>query len=232
MQCEKNGAGRQKPSKRLSNRRTAPALAQHIGERFRIARELNGMSGVEAARLLGYANGAQISQIEKGERPIPGSWSFVVKVAQVFGVSSDYLLGLSPHLERDPVIAQQFATMRNFQSLFEEHAATMTTVLVQHCIRSDYSYMDVRDFCVQVRALMAALRVMIDINPDIDFEGEVRGGAKIFALMEALESRHLPLAENFAKRKLANEMHLQQLANGEIGPIAHLLEERQQSLEF
>lgn len=228
----KTASRRPLPTKRLSNRRTDPALALNIGERFRVARELNGLSGLEAATLLGYANGAQISQIEKGERPIPGSWAFVVKVAQAFNVSSDYLLGLSPHLERDPAIAQQFATMRGFKNLFEVHAATMTTALVRHCIRSDYSHMDVKDFCMQVRALVAALRMMIDINPEIDFEGDVRGGAKIFAAIEALETLHLPLAESFAKRKLANEMHLQQLANGEIGPIAHLLEERQQSLEF
>ena len=227
-----NMAAGAKHTKRLSNRRTDPMLAQHIGERFRIARELNGLSGIETARLLGYANSTQISQIEKGERPIPGSWAFIVKVAQAFGVSSDYLLGLSPHLERDPAIAQQFATMRSFKNLFEEHAATMTSALVQHCIRSDYSYMDVRDFCNQVRALITALRVMIEINPDIDFEGDVRGGAKIFAIIEALETLHLPLAESFAKRKLANEMHLKQLAVGETGPIAYLLEEHQQSLEF
>ena len=55
---------------------------------------------------------------------------------------------------------------------------------------------------------------------------------KIFAVIEELEALHLPLAESFAKRKLANEMDLKQLAVGEIRPIAYLLEEHQQSLEF
>jgi hypothetical protein len=43
--------------------------------------------------------------IESGERPVPKDWKWIISAAQVYSVSVDYILGLSPHPERDAIAA-------------------------------------------------------------------------------------------------------------------------------
>jgi transcriptional regulator with XRE-family HTH domain len=62
-----------------------------LGTRIRIARLRYGMSQAELARRIGISNTA-MNQIESGKTPDPAA-SRIKAIADVLGVSADYLLG-------------------------------------------------------------------------------------------------------------------------------------------
>lgn len=68
------------------------ALARLIGERLRAAREAAGMSQLEAARRLGYANSSKLSKIEKGRSSEVPTWA-IKRAGWLYDVSIDYLMG-------------------------------------------------------------------------------------------------------------------------------------------
>ena len=63
---------------------------QRFGEKLRTLRLRRGMTLRELAEALGYAAHSHISEIENGRRA--PSLKFVVKVAQLFQVTTDQLL--------------------------------------------------------------------------------------------------------------------------------------------
>lgn len=63
---------------------------QRFGEKLRILRKRRGMTLVELAHALGYANNGYLSLIENGK--IKPRVEFVVKVANLFQVPTDQLV--------------------------------------------------------------------------------------------------------------------------------------------
>jgi transcriptional regulator with XRE-family HTH domain len=84
--------------------------ANVLGRRIVAARELNGLSQTELAKALGYKNSAQLSMWEKGSRPptITG----LIALADVLGVSLDYLAGRCEDPEPDLRAARRHACLR------------------------------------------------------------------------------------------------------------------------
>ena len=68
-----------------------------FGEKLRALRQRRGITLNELAQLTGYANHSRISQFETGKRK--PTLDFVYKVAEVFGVSFDFLLNDNLDLE-------------------------------------------------------------------------------------------------------------------------------------
>ena len=101
-----------------------------VGARFKQARELNGWDQREAATRMGYENGTQLSLIELGRRntPLP---VFCVASA-VYGVSVDFLLGLSDEPERDPAVAERQAVLRHVEGMLREHAGQVLDRISAH----------------------------------------------------------------------------------------------------
>lgn len=71
-----------------------------FGERLRIARETSGISQVDAANVLGYSKGVQLSNMEAGNR-MP-TLRVLLQAAQLYGTTMDYLTGLVGDPSRDP----------------------------------------------------------------------------------------------------------------------------------
>lgn len=63
---------------------------QRFGEKLRVLRLRRGMTFRKLATVLGYAAPSFVYEIEAGEKE--PSVEFVIKVARLFGVSSDSLL--------------------------------------------------------------------------------------------------------------------------------------------
>jgi transcriptional regulator with XRE-family HTH domain len=80
-------------------------LAQAVGKRLREAREIAGYSQQVAAQRLGYQNSSKLARIESGHDAgraaahIP-LW-VIYRAAEVYGVSIDYLFGLTETMEID-----------------------------------------------------------------------------------------------------------------------------------
>lgn len=73
-----------------------------FGQRMKAARELCGLSQIEAFPLFGYANSAQLCKVENA---FPRGFRFnaylIAMAVKHYGVSADYLLGFSGHHQRD-----------------------------------------------------------------------------------------------------------------------------------
>ena len=76
-----------------------------FGKRLRIARETAGISQIEAANLLGYSKGVQLSNMGAGNR-MP-TLRVLLRAAQLYGTTMDYLAGLVGDPSRDPAASAQ-----------------------------------------------------------------------------------------------------------------------------
>jgi transcriptional regulator with XRE-family HTH domain len=105
-------------------------LRKVMGARFMEGREINGWGQSEAALKLGYGNSTQLSLIERGERLAPVE--IIKHAANVYGVSADYLMGLSDEPERDPKHAEKRAQIRQMQGMLTDHAETLIETMLDH----------------------------------------------------------------------------------------------------
>lgn len=209
------------PVKRFVRNKDVPLQKEVMRERLISARIMNGLSAVEAASRLGYANSTQLSLIESGERKMPNDWQFVLKVSEVYSVSMDYLIGISPNPERDAIASEHFAIMRSFEELQRKQAATMTTAFVRHAMVGGTATRDLIDLCAGIESLHTAVTTMRARCPEFD---DLRGGATVLASVMRLEAAIVPIREVLRRRK-ENEQHFIDLASGKEGPLSYLTDD-------
>jgi transcriptional regulator with XRE-family HTH domain len=75
-------------------------IQRQVGKRMRAAREAHGVSETDAAMMLGYTQPSNLSAIEHGTRP--ATVPILLKAAEIYGTSVDYLVGRSDSIDRDP----------------------------------------------------------------------------------------------------------------------------------
>lgn len=68
-------------------------LARVVGLRLKEAREAVGMSQLDAAKQLGYANSTKLSKIESGKHSSQILMWVLIRAAELYDVSLDYLVG-------------------------------------------------------------------------------------------------------------------------------------------
>jgi transcriptional regulator with XRE-family HTH domain len=144
-------------------------------ERLIVARNLNSLDQKEAAAKLGYKNSSQLSKVESGDAPLPKS--LLRKASLAYGVSSDWLLGLSNEPERDPQIAGQMAVMRAVHAGVLEHTQNVTAVMLR--LASDQLPLE-----SQLRLLLDATRRAAQSFEKVcrfnsTFNDDIRGGATL-----------------------------------------------------
>ncbi len=205
------------PAKRFVRNKDVPLEKEIVRERMISARVMNGLTAVEAAARLGYKNSTQLSQIESGERKVPNDWQFLLRMSRVYSVSVDYLLGISPNPERDPVAAESFAMLRGFEELLRAQAVSMTAAFVRYGTERLAARSDLQGMTIAAEAVCGALARMRELHP-AEFD-ELRGGAKLVAAVERLESATIPLKEAITRRALT-EQHCLAVAQGKEGPLA------------
>jgi transcriptional regulator with XRE-family HTH domain len=74
-----------------------------FGARLLLAREQAQLTQAEAAKRLGYAQAVQLSNMENGNRMPP--LDVLIRAANLYGTTMDYLCGLSEDPDRDPAAA-------------------------------------------------------------------------------------------------------------------------------
>jgi transcriptional regulator with XRE-family HTH domain len=82
-------------------------IVKTFGDRMIQARELCGISQQRAAELLGYANSSKLAKIEAASDTNSVPLWLIPKAAEIYGVSVDYLFGVSDDWERDPIKSQE-----------------------------------------------------------------------------------------------------------------------------
>lgn len=117
--------------RRFTRNKNAPERMETLRYNLIAARVVSGLTGVEAAERLGYQNSTQLSQIESGQRKVPNDWEFLRLASPAYGVSTDFLLGLSPHIEVGGKVAQQHALLRKTKSVISSVAEMFATALIR-----------------------------------------------------------------------------------------------------
>lgn len=181
-----------------------------VGERLAKARELNGYNQIAAARLLGYATPAPLSKIEAGQ-PAP-TW-LVPRAAQVFSVSSDYLLGLSNYPERDPRTVEQIAILRNVRGAIEDHARRITETTILAAAEEVAAAAHAEELCGAVREVAKALAAC---RSHPEFDDEVIGGSRLVRTVAEAEAMATTASQYLARRANIRAV----LTQNEIGKTA------------
>lgn len=161
-----------RPRRRLADDAETEKLMR---ERLIVARNLNSLDQKEAAAKLGYKNSSQLSKVESGDAPLPKS--LLRKASLAYGVSSDWILGLSNEPERDPQIAGQMAVMRAVHAGVMEHTQNVTAVMLR--LASDQLPLE-----SQLRLLLDATRRAAQSFEKVcrlnsTFHDDIRGGATL-----------------------------------------------------
>ncbi|QQC63874.1 hypothetical protein [Paraburkholderia ginsengisoli] len=183
-----------------------------------VARVLSGMTAVEAAKDFGYANSTQLSLIESGERPTPKDHQFLRQAARIYSVSTDFLLGLSPHMEFDAKVSHQHALMRGTERILGGIAAQFTTAMIQFTNQTQ----PVPDDFERVAAATERIEQAIAVARSHGFD-DVRGSATVVAAMDALGQAVEPIRRK-CKQFRSIEGYFDDVREGKLQAIPYLTE--------
>ena len=100
-----------------------------VGLRMVSARKVWGVTQDLAAGLLGYETGAQLSQIERGLKPIPSHT--LCAAARLYNVSTDYLLGLTELPEPNVNHARSAAHVRRINGIVTASTEAITSAVLR-----------------------------------------------------------------------------------------------------
>lgn len=171
------------PKTRLTRGEASAVVRSTVGARFKQARELNGWNQREAAVRMGYENGTQLSLIEAGRRNTPLAVFCVAST--VYGVSVDFLLGLSSEPERDPAAAERHAMLRQVEGMLQEHAVQVLDTITAHMSAAKRPITLARRVINASSDATEAFRRFASLNEDA--WQDMPGGAMLLKTMTELE---------------------------------------------
>lgn len=174
---------------RMSDRERAEA-----GQRFTKARELNGMSQCHAAELLGYRNSAPLSKIEAGIAP-PPPWLYK-RASMIYGVSCDYLHGVSTFPERDPRTAALLSATASARVQIERHSHKIVEALIADSERA----LCIRRLLDEMAGLVEEAAEAVGAMRTARFDETCRGGSRLVAAVERLQAASQSARQRYARR--------------------------------
>ncbi|MFM0484195.1 helix-turn-helix transcriptional regulator [Paraburkholderia strydomiana] len=204
---------------RFKRNRNLPGELEGLRHKLIQARVMQGLLAVEAAEKFGYSNSSQLSQIESGKRPTPNDWRFLKQAAEVYSVSVDWLLGLSPNMEPDAKVIREFALLRGTESLVNGFIAQMTTAVIQVARESHPVAEELERIVSDVDALKARFEKLASQEGFQD----VPCGAPVVAAFERVTAGIEPLRAKL-KRFKGIEAYLAEVREGKLPAIPYLME--------
>lgn len=205
--------------KRFVRNKNTPEELETLRYNLIVARVLSGMTAVDAAEKFGYRCSTQLSLIESGERPVPRDHQFLRQASQVYAVSCDFLLGLSPHTEYDAKVARQHALMRGTEEILGAIATQFATAMIQYTnqtqpVRDDFDR--VTTAAEKIGRAIATMRERFGLD-------DIRGSAPLVAAAAELEQAVAPLQQKVMRHR-AIDSYFDDLRAGRLKPIPYLTE--------
>lgn len=202
---------------RYKRNASKPAELEDLRYKLIQARVMQGLLAVEAAALFGYANSSQLSQIESGERPTPKDWKFLRQAAEVYSVSIDWLLDLSPNMESDSKVAHHYALLRGTEGIINTLATTLTTAML-HTAQETQPVIDELERVLTAVDDTAARFEKFSANAAFE---DMPGGAPIVAAHQRLAASAIPLRLKLKKFK-GIQSYMDEVMRGTLPPIDYL----------
>lgn len=176
-------------------------IVQTFGQRMRTARELCGYSGIEAAKLLGYENSSKLNKIEHASDTNSVPLWLIPRAAEVYQVSTDFLLGLSDNWQRGSVISQQ----HQIESLIEQAMAKENKAILD--MYNQLSTVEkAAELSLQksteIKRLVIRFRA---INPEFD---DLKLGAKLLRLVDEANQEACAIGRELARYHSSNELKM------------------------
>jgi transcriptional regulator with XRE-family HTH domain len=173
----------------LAREGSQEVLRATMARRFKNARTINGLGQTEAALKIGWKNATQLSIIEEGRpdakgRPCP-LWA-LKNASEVYGVSIDYLMGVSDEPERDPKAAERQAVMRSISGVLHATAETILTRVHVHMANGAPSVAMARRFITASDELVQAVTRMYELNR-VAFDEDLRGANTVLTKADTLQ---------------------------------------------
>ncbi|CAG9189481.1 HTH cro/C1-type domain-containing protein [Paraburkholderia tropica] len=207
-----------RPLKRFTRDRNKPEELETLRRNLIASRVLSGMTVAEAAEKFGYANSTELSLIESGKRPIPSDHKFLRQASQVYAVSADFLLGLSPHTDYDGKVSRQHALMRGVEQIMVAVSAQFATAMNEFTRQTQPVPGDFERATEAAREVVQALAVVRKHGLD-----EVRGSSALIAAVEHLAQAVEPLRQKLAQyHSIAS--YLDEMRNGRAEAIPYLID--------
>jgi transcriptional regulator with XRE-family HTH domain len=178
--------------------KTGEPLEALIRNRLINARRLNGIDQIEAAKLLGYQNSSQLSKIESGHAKVPKG--IVRRAATVYGVSTDYLLGLSSEPERDPKTAEHMAIVRTLDATISHQNHQLASILLKNA--ADMVPMEGHLNTVLANAKRCVEAFDTVCRKNRKFQDDVLAGSTLQRAMDEVNTS-INNARNFMRRRAA-----------------------------
>lgn len=148
----------------------ARSFCRLLGERLMTARNLSEMSQVEAAIAVGYMDGVHVDRAEKGSRLLP--LEKLIKLAHLYGVSLDYLLGATD----DPVSDRDEDLQRRITDAVVGRMALLANVILSTNIKAvremgldTAETLQMAEQAVEIELALGKLR---QLNPHLDEEAK------------------------------------------------------------
>lgn len=209
-----------RPAKRFVRNRNAVQELESLRLNLIAARVHSGLTAVEGAEAFGYSNSTQLSLIESGQRPVPRDWKFLRQAADIYGVSTDFLLDLSPHLDFDAKVVTQYALMRRTEDVVGGIASLLASALVQFSDQEE-SYMP--GFARLESAVARVDETLMRLRERYGFD-DVAGGAPLLAAVEELVEAAEPVRQKLRRRRCL-ESYLNEVRAGKLPAVPHLMEQ-------
>lgn len=169
-----------------------------IGARLAEARRLSGMAQLEASKRLGYQNSSRLSKIEAAGAIQLGQFlPVLIQCARMYGVPTDYLLGLTADPDPGAETQAQRAILTALRHTIEEHVTALTSKAaaaagVAVSLREDVGAL----VDTAMTAVEAVARVR-RLNPA--FDETIRGGAKMASTIDAMSTAAVTLRDNLRR---------------------------------
>lgn len=170
-------------TKKISNFKLNPDL---IRARCLSARLIARKSPERAATEMGYTNTSMISKMERKTSKTAINHNFLARASLCYGVSMDYLLGMSNYPERDPRSVEQLAIYNSVQhyanQVLENIAETIVKGASAQVLSAHLSIL-----CEESAYLVDSINRMRELNPQ--FDDEIRAGAVVVERTEKMSKR-------------------------------------------
>ncbi|MEI8573561.1 hypothetical protein U737_18990 [Methylomonas sp. LW13] len=166
-------------------------IVKTFGQRMIIAREMCGLSGLEAAERLGYANSSKLSKIEHASDPLAIPAFLPYKASIVYQVSLDFLFALSDDWQRDPLISQQCQIQRALEQVSAEENNAIRNLFDQLSVVEQAAEVAFNRFG-EIKKIVNRFR---EINPEFD---ELKLGAKLLRVVDEASSEVAAIGRKLA----------------------------------
>ncbi|MDX8127994.1 hypothetical protein QLH52_11930 [Methylomonas sp. OY6] len=166
-------------------------IVKTFGQRMTIAREMCGLSGLEAAELLGYANSSKLSKIEHASDPETIPVFLIYKASIVYQVSTDFLYGLSDFWDRNPVTAQEQQIKRALEEVTADENNAIRNLFDQLSVVEQAAEVAFNRFG-EIKKIVNRFR---EINPEFD---ELKLGAKLLRVVDEASSEVAAIGRKLA----------------------------------